>query len=188
MWQGAAAAPACYQDVQCALRYLHANAASLNIDPNKIYVIGQSAGGHLAALCATLGDGVLEKTGGWESASSKVAAAIAVAGPFELEPDDGARASPVLIFSCLVYSLKCVALRYQLQAPSPPSYGRCADHRECMRWCWHDCIGVRFVQTEQVFPTGAARYDTVYDAYPAPVSIPRLNLCVDIQAHLASCG
>ena len=85
-----AAAPACYQDVQCALRYLHANAALLNIDPNKIFVIGQSAGGHLSALCATLGDEVLEKTGGWERASSKVAAAIAVAGPFELEPDDGA--------------------------------------------------------------------------------------------------
>ena len=88
--QGAAAAPACYQDVQCALRYLHANSTSLNVDPDKIFVIGQSAGGHLSALCATLGDGVLEKTGGWESASSKVAAAITVAGPFELEPEDGA--------------------------------------------------------------------------------------------------
>jgi hypothetical protein len=62
------------------------------VDTNRIFVIGQSAGGHLSALCATLGDGVLEKTGGWESASSKVAAAIAVAGPFELEPDDGAHA------------------------------------------------------------------------------------------------
>lgn len=87
--QGAAAAPACYQDVQCALRYLHANASLLNIDPNRIFVIGQSAGGHLSALCATLGDGVMLKTGGWEDASSKIAAAIAVAGPFELEPDDG---------------------------------------------------------------------------------------------------
>ena len=115
---GAAAAPACYQDVQCALRYLHANAAEHNIDPEKIFVIGQSAGGHLAALCATLGDSSDEilKTGGWEGASSRVAAAIPVAGPFELEPKDG----------------------------------------------------MRFVQTEQVFPAGVERYDTVYDAYPAP--------------------
>jgi hypothetical protein len=27
------------------------------------------------------------------------------------------------------------------------------------------------VQTEQVFPEGAQRYDTVYDAYPAPVRL-----------------
>lgn len=87
---GAAAAPACYQDVQCALRYLHANADELNIDTERIFVIGQSAGGHLAALCATLGDGILEKTGGWEDASSAIAAAIPVAGPYELEPEDGA--------------------------------------------------------------------------------------------------
>lgn len=87
---GAAAAPACYQDVQCALRYLHANADELNIDTERIFVIGQSAGGHLAALCATLGDDILEKTGGWEDASSAIAAAIPVAGPYELEPEDGA--------------------------------------------------------------------------------------------------
>jgi acetyl esterase/lipase len=84
-----AAPPACYEDVQCALRYVHANAAQLNVDTSRVFVIGESAGAHLAALCATLGDAVLEKTGGWEEASSAVAAAIAVAGPFELEPEDG---------------------------------------------------------------------------------------------------
>ena len=87
---GAAAPPACYQDVQCALRYVHANAAALNVDASRIFVIGQSAGGHLAALCATLGDGGgYEKTGGWEGAPSTVAAAISVAGPYELEPPEG---------------------------------------------------------------------------------------------------
>ena len=84
-----AAPPACYQDVQCALRYAHANAEELNIDTSRIFVIGESAGAHLAALCATLGDGAFEKTGGWQEASSSVAGAIAVAGPYELEPDDG---------------------------------------------------------------------------------------------------
>ena len=84
---GGAAPPACYQDVQCALRYVHANAAEHNVDPTKIFVIGQSAGGHLAALCGTLGgNGPFEKTGGWGDAPSTVAASIPVAGPFELEP------------------------------------------------------------------------------------------------------
>ena len=86
---GVAAPPACYQDVQCALRYVHANADALNIDRNRVFVIGQSAGGHLAALCATLGDRGYAKTGGWEEWPSTVAAAIPVAGPFELEPTDG---------------------------------------------------------------------------------------------------
>ena len=80
---GGAAPPACYQDVQCALRYVHANAAEHNVDPSKVFVIGQSAGGHLAALCGTLGgSGPFEKTGGWEDAPSTVAASIPVAGPF----------------------------------------------------------------------------------------------------------
>lgn len=42
--------------------------------------------------------------------------------------------------------------------------------------------GVRFVQTKQVFPDGAARYDTVYDAYPAPVSRAR---AADIRIRLS---
>ncbi|NLF50932.1 MAG: alpha/beta hydrolase [Leptolinea sp.] len=42
--------PAQIIDVLCAIRYLRANAAELKIDPNRFGLMGDSAGGHLAAL------------------------------------------------------------------------------------------------------------------------------------------
>lgn len=77
-------APACYQDLQCAIRYLHANAKQLNIDTNRIFLMGQSAGGHLVSLAATLGDGPFPRTGGWEKASNEFRGVISLAANYEL--------------------------------------------------------------------------------------------------------
>jgi acetyl esterase/lipase len=78
-------APAPYQDVLCAIRWLHAHAVEYGVDEDQIYVIGNSSGGHLAALTATLGDNkAYPRTGGWETARSDVRAGIAVAAPYEL--------------------------------------------------------------------------------------------------------
>jgi acetyl esterase/lipase len=41
--------------VRAALQYLRAHADRYGIDPNRIVVWGQSAGGHLAALAGTMG-------------------------------------------------------------------------------------------------------------------------------------
>ena len=41
------------QDAQEAIRYVRQNAAKWNIDPNKIGILGFSAGGHLAATLST---------------------------------------------------------------------------------------------------------------------------------------
>jgi acetyl esterase/lipase len=49
-------APAAVEDVRCALVYLINNAQSLNIDVNKIVVMGGSAGGHLALMAGMLGN------------------------------------------------------------------------------------------------------------------------------------
>lgn len=81
---GVAPAPACYQDFQCAIRYVHAHAKELNVDRDHIYLIGQSAGGHMVSLAATIGDGPYKRTGGWEKASNKVRAVISVAANYEL--------------------------------------------------------------------------------------------------------
>jgi acetyl esterase/lipase len=81
---GCTPAPACYQDLQCAIRYLHANADKHNIDTKQIFLIGQSAGGHMVSLAATLGDGPFARTGGWEKASNDFRAAISVAANYEL--------------------------------------------------------------------------------------------------------
>lgn len=77
-------APACYQDLQCAIRYVHAHARQYNIDTNRIFLIGQSAGGHLVSLAATLGDGPFPRTGGWKESSNDFVAAISVAANYEL--------------------------------------------------------------------------------------------------------
>lgn len=53
---GQATAPAAVEDARCALVYLVKNAAALNIDPNKIVVMGGSAGGHLALMAGLLGN------------------------------------------------------------------------------------------------------------------------------------
>lgn len=76
--------PACYQDVQCAIRFLHANAEKYHIDEDRIFVIGQSAGGHMAALAATLGNGEFPRTGGWEEARDDIRGAICISGPHDL--------------------------------------------------------------------------------------------------------
>ena len=77
-------APACYQDVQCAIRFVHAHADEYRIDTKRVFLIGQSAGGHLVSLAATLGEGTFKRTGGWADASNDFLAAISVAANYEL--------------------------------------------------------------------------------------------------------
>jgi acetyl esterase/lipase len=51
---GQATAPAAVEDARCALIYIIKNAKALNIDVNKIVVMGGSAGGHLALMAGLL--------------------------------------------------------------------------------------------------------------------------------------
>lgn len=53
---GQATAPAAVEDARCALIYLIKNATELNIDVNKIVIMGGSAGGHLALMAGLLGN------------------------------------------------------------------------------------------------------------------------------------
>lgn len=49
-----ATAPAAVEDARCALIYVIKNAKTLNIDVNKVVVMGGSAGGHLALMAGLL--------------------------------------------------------------------------------------------------------------------------------------
>jgi acetyl esterase/lipase len=53
---GQATAPAAVEDTRCALIYLIRNAKALNIDVNKIVIMGGSSGGHLALMGGLLGN------------------------------------------------------------------------------------------------------------------------------------
>lgn len=77
-------APACYQDLLCAIRWVHANSRKYRLDCNRIYLIGMSAGGHMVSLAATLGDGAFARTGGWEDFPTRIRAAISVSGAYDL--------------------------------------------------------------------------------------------------------
>jgi len=75
---GVAKFPAQLHDCKGAVRWLRANASRYGYDPNKIFVAGASAGGHLTALMATTsGHKLLEgRTGGNLDQSSSILAAI----------------------------------------------------------------------------------------------------------------
>ena len=81
---GGSPAPAPYLDLLCAIRWLHAHAEEYRIDPERIYLIGQSAGGHLVSLVATIGEGGFPRVGGWEKARSDVRGVVSVAAAYEL--------------------------------------------------------------------------------------------------------
>src|SRR5258705_3085066 len=53
---GQATAPAAVEDARCALIYLIRQAKELNIDVNKIVVMGGSSGGHLALMAGLFGN------------------------------------------------------------------------------------------------------------------------------------
>lgn len=53
--------PAEVDDVQAAVRWVRAHAGEYRVDPRRIAALGESAGGHLAAMLATLGSGGLDR-------------------------------------------------------------------------------------------------------------------------------
>lgn len=83
---GEALWPAQIEDVKCALRWMRANSDRLGIDPGKIVVEGNSAGGHLALIMGgTANRAEFEGTGGNAGVDTSVSAVIAFYPPTGLE-------------------------------------------------------------------------------------------------------
>jgi acetyl esterase/lipase len=81
---GGSPAPAPYIDMLTAIRWVHAHAEEYRIDPERVYLIGQSAGGQMVSLFATAGEAGFPRVGGWEKARTDVRAVISVAATYEL--------------------------------------------------------------------------------------------------------
>ncbi len=103
--------PEAEADVRRALRYVHANAGELGVDPTRIGVFGGSAGGHLSLMLGVVSDGGQESTDAVVRAPSRVAAVVAYYPPVDLRrmvgpserfpalefpPEQAASISPVL--------------------------------------------------------------------------------------------
>ncbi|HEY5313993.1 MAG TPA: SMP-30/gluconolactonase/LRE family protein [Pirellulales bacterium] len=82
---GEAKFPAAIQDCNAAVRFLRANAARYQLDPDRIGAVGGSAGGHLVGLMAAAPDvREFQGSGGNPDQSSRLQAAVVMAGPMEL--------------------------------------------------------------------------------------------------------
>lgn len=85
---GEAPYPAAVEDCKCAVRWMRAKAAELGVDPQRIAVVGGSAGGHLSMMVGYSSDvPVLEGTGGHEGVSSRVQCVVNLYGPCDLTTD-----------------------------------------------------------------------------------------------------
>lgn len=72
--------PACIEDVKTAIRWVKANGSFYKADPERIALIGYSAGGHLATLAAVRAD-----------ATERAAAVVGFAPPTDHEADNERR-------------------------------------------------------------------------------------------------
>jgi acetyl esterase/lipase len=72
--------PAAALDVAAAVRFVHAGAADLGLDPERIALMGDSAGAHLVSLVALTGGSLADARGGFPA----IKAVVAVYGVFDL--------------------------------------------------------------------------------------------------------
>lgn len=73
--------PAQIEDCKAAVRWLRANAAKYNLDPERFAAMGGSAGGHLVALLGTTSDVKEFEKGAHLDKSSRVQAVVDLFGP-----------------------------------------------------------------------------------------------------------
>lgn len=82
---GEALWPAQIEDVKCAIRWVRANAKRLGIDPERLVVSGNSAGGHLSLMAGAASAPEFEGTGGNPDFGSSCAAVISFYPPTGLD-------------------------------------------------------------------------------------------------------
>lgn len=76
--------PAEIDDVQAAVRWVRARAGEYDVDPKRVAALGESAGGHLTTMLATLGRGALDR-------DARIAVGAAWSPPVDLQALAGSR-------------------------------------------------------------------------------------------------
>jgi acetyl esterase/lipase len=96
--------PACIEDVETAIRWIKSHAAEYRIDPRRIAISGESAGGHLVALAAVRAD-----------ESTRLAAIVPFYGPFDLsaplKPGEPVHPAVVALFGPMTPEEPLLAIR-----------------------------------------------------------------------------
>jgi acetyl esterase/lipase len=98
--------PAQLIDVQAAIRWLRHYAADLHLDPNRFATLGESAGGHLAAMAGLVGQGeqAIQAVVNWygavdldfrDSTDPSTSPAVLLGGPISERRDFARWASPL---------------------------------------------------------------------------------------------
>ncbi len=110
--------PAQIEDAKCAVRFLRASASRYRIDPERIGVVGVSAGAHLALLLGLTEprDG-LEGHGGHEGQSSRVQAVVNCMGPTDLGRPGWPDTSDRMIFALMGGSREQIPAAYRSASP-----------------------------------------------------------------------
>lgn len=106
--------PASIEDVKCSIRYLRAHAVQYHVNPNRIGLMGASAGGHLVSLAGLARPWVGWDVGEYTDRSSAVQAVVDMFGPEYIAPGNGdpAIGNPAIFGSD----------PRELQLASPPRY------------------------------------------------------------------
>jgi acetyl esterase/lipase len=111
--------PAAVEDVKAAVRFLKANAARFNLDPERIGAMGGSAGGHLVLFLGLTADvAELEGSGPNRDQSSRVACVVNYYGPTDFTQSyaksvDAADVLPLFLGG----DLKSNRLAHQVSSP-----------------------------------------------------------------------
>jgi acetyl esterase/lipase len=118
--------PAAVQDVNCAVKWVKANAGAYGIDPERIVLIGGSAGGHLSMMVGYGGDDPLF---GGECAfdeDNSVKAIVNLYGPTDLTTDEAKDRSEPISFLGSSYEeqpdlYRKASPRFYITADAPPT-------------------------------------------------------------------
>ena len=116
--------PGAIEDVRCALVYLYTHAKELNIDTNKIVVMGGSSGGHLALMAGLLANNKSFDTNCGYKGEIKVAAIINKYGVTDLVPLSAWKSAKNWLGEGINNPkfVKSVSPLYQVTKNSPPVY------------------------------------------------------------------